>query len=516
MFSISDLTIKQKLNLIVFATNSIGLLVAIFIFSALHLHSNLSDIIESKYYYVLLMTGAFSVSLAVALVLATRMQKIISAPLRHLLEVGQKIIDTQDYSIRAEKKAGQDLGKLIDKFNAVLDQVQIRDRMLVKEKERAEKATSAKTDFLANMSHELRTPMNGIIATTDLLKETKLNEEQKSLVDLISKSGDDLLDIINEILEFSKIEAGELIFRPIHFSLFDMVSDVTGALGHRANEKGLSMVIESQPNIPEYLIGDPVRIRQVIYNLIGNAIKFTEKGFIIFRMKYEIIEHGKVKLSFEIEDTGIGIPVDKQQHIFKKFTQAEESTTRKFGGTGLGLAISKSLVDIMGGSIGVYSMPGKGSTFHFNIELPLGQKPAEEKNIGSKAGEKNLMGIKVLVADDMKVNMMVLTSILKKKGCNIDEVVNGCQAVEMVQGNQYDIIFMDCHMPEMDGYQATQLIRKIESTERRGHIPIIAITADALSENQERCFRAGMDDYVSKPFRENRITEVLEKWCTVK
>lgn len=378
------------------------------------------------------------------------------------------------------------------------------DVALRRAKEAAEESTRAKGIFLATMSHELRTPMNGVLGCTQLLRDTSLTDQQRELIDTMHRSSEALLTLVNDILDFSKIEAGKMTLEVANVNLRALIRDVTTLTEGLASHKGLTVAVEIDADVPEEFRGDPIRLRQILFNLVGNAIKFTKQGgvTIAVAVKPRLSESGEtVVLQWSVRDTGIGLTPEQQAQLFKAYAQAEVSTARRFGGTGLGLMICRQLVELMGGTISVVSLYGEGSTFSYTTNLlPAIHRETDASSLGTEQsvpGEQR--GPKrVLVADDNEINQVVVCKFLQKLGCQVEVARTGREAVEAISRTTYDIVLMDCEMPEMDGYEATRAIRLREEG-ALNHLPIIALTGHASDEDAQKCREAGMDKVVTKP-----------------
>jgi PAS domain S-box-containing protein len=402
----------------------------------------------------------------------------------------QRLIGMLALDISARKKAEEDL-------NAA--------------KELAESAALVKSQFLANISHEIRTPMNGIIGLTELALAAELNAEQRETISLIKFSAESLLGIVNDVLDFSKLEAGKLALDPIAFDLRELLAECAGLLQVLAERKGLRLVLDLTTDVPRHVVGDPMRLRQILLNLLSNAVKFTPAGEVRLAATVQARQGLAINVRFTVSDTGVGIPKDKQQLIFERFSQADASTTRKFGGTGLGLAISSRLVAMMNGQIWVESRLGEGSRFHFTAQLAeRAEKPViqRESAAHSRLLQNATPKLRILIAEDNRVNQIVVERFLKARGHSIEVVDNGRKALEILERESFDLFITDVQMPEVDGYEATAAIRAREKFSGK-RLPILGLTAHGFAHDRELCLAAGMDAYLSKPVRQEELHRTI-------
>jgi signal transduction histidine kinase/CheY-like chemotaxis protein len=517
--------------------------------------SDMAALTANLHRNIIIVIGIIGLGMLIGYFLSRRLQTVISVPIQALTDVAVEVTQRKDYSIRAHKYYNDEVGALNDAVNQMLDQIQkeMRDRQLAEGELRkhrdhleeiintrtselklsnrrleisveranllanqATNASKAKSEFLANMSHEIRTPMNAILGFGELLAEEGLSDEQAEYVNVILSSGKGLLQIINDILDFSKIEAGKLKMEIVDCSLEQMLEEVAMLFRPTCAGKGLEFEVLCCDPLPQTLRTDPVRLRQCLVNLLSNAIKFTETGHVYLHVGVETID-AIPYIRFAVEDTGIGIPKDRQAQVFEAFTQADGSTTRKFGGTGLGLTITRQIVELFGGKLSLSSEPGRGSVFTILlpcapvdvVKAPDAACPPAELPPSEPDNSASTLSGHVLVVEDVKANQVLMRVILQKMGLQVTIVENGQQAVDTVATGQYDLILMDMQMPVMNGYDATRAIRSLQIT-----TPIVAMTAYAMRGDEEKCLAAGCDDYLAKPIDRVRMVRKLHKYLT--
>lgn len=466
--------------------------------------SFLADLEEWTRRFMLVVVGLSIALLTLAAVLARR---LVVQPFIWLSgEFRRMRVSGQLTRLPEGPRPALDWTLLIEQFNRLADAREASERDLALARDAALEATRAKSDFLANMSHEIRTPMNAIIGFADLMRQSELAPEQREFNNLVLGSAESLLHLINDILDLSKVEAGRVVLETLPFNLHRAVGETMMLFAPRAKEKGVALQTSIAHDVPRFVAGDAARLRQVLVNLIGNALKFTSHGEVRLGVELAGGDTGGL-LRFRVSDTGIGIPPEKIGSIFEKFTQADASTARKFGGTGLGLTICRELVRLMHGELKVESEVGKGSCFSFTTRLPETAEVQEIEPVS--AGAEPMAGRRVLVVDDNEMNRIVGIEYLRRLGCEVEVVVGGQEAVDRVGRGGLDIVFMDCQMPGVDGYEATRAIRALGG--ELSLIRIVAMTANAMSGDREKCLAAGMDDYISKPIRAADLAASLRR-----
>ncbi len=480
----------------------------------------------------------FVASSGVAYLIASRLQRPISDPIIHLAQTAKAVTLLKNYGIRARMSTNGEVGMLIAGFNEMLSEIQKRDRKLqlhsenleeqvsartaelqrlneelTGAKEKAESGSRAKSEFLANMSHEIRTPMNGILGMIELMLDAGAMAEQSESLMVIKDSAEALLAILNDILDFSKIEAGKLDVDLVPFDIRECVAGTVRLLSVRAGQKGLQLTCNIHPGVPGRIHGDPLRLRQVLLNLLGNAVKFTDSGSVSVEVAAVCREDGR-ELEFAVRDTGMGIPSEKQDSIFQAFAQADGSMTRRFSGTGLGLTICSRLVEMMGGKIRVESQPGQGSCFRFTIPAtgPAFDEPSPAPSPAVPAASGDPHSLRILVAEDHPVNQQIVVRMLENYAHRPVVAGNGREVLQAMTQGLFDLVLMDVQMPVMNGLEAAQAIRRSERGSSH-HIPIVAMTAHAMKGDRELCLQSGMDGYLSKPVRIRELLEALDRFA---
>ncbi len=499
-------------------------------------------------YYSLLAAGVFIVSMLLALLLSNRLQRVVSVPVQRLLDTMDIVTNKRDFSHRAERLGKDELGTLVDGFNTMLEQIQTDDQKLadyrqdleqmvdertqelIYAKEGAEAANKAKSEFLATMSHEVRTPMNGVIGFTKLLTNTNLDKQQREYVNIIDSSARSLLTVIDDILDFSKMESGKLNLKYQDFALETLVNDIRALFTPEAQKKGLMLTASIAQDVPTMLHGDQTRLRQVLINLVSNSIKFTDQGQVSIQIEEDSQEDSRITLRIIVSDTGIGISPEQQTQLFQPFHQCDGSLTRSFGGTGLGLVITQRLVTMMDGEITVSSATGKGSTFTAVVHLdpvkesqtadtqeaslttdetPDGGLPDNE--ITTNKTKPKLANLAILVVDDNPINLKLTSTLIVHEGGKAVAVNSAVEALDLISSQPFDLILMDLEMPVMSGIEAARRIRQPRSGAEK--VPIIALTAHAYAEKQYEVIEAGMDGLLSKPYYPEQLYDMIINLC---
>lgn len=495
----------------------------------------------------ILMVGAISLaSGSFAIRAAAHFQQRLITPLMQLTSGMLSVTQQHDYSIRVHIDSNDEIGQLTRGFNDMLTHLQMRENALdernrqlaesnhelalavsqaTEARRMAEQALNVKSMFLANMSHEIRTPMSAILGMTELLLDSSLQTEQRSQMQTVMDSARALLSIINDILDFSKIEANKMVITPSEVEIRSLLQDLMQLFQRNADLKHLTLRMTVNPNVQSWYQVDPGRLRQILANLIGNAIKFTHQGDVHLHVEQMALSGSSVQLRFEVTDTGMGISQEQQSQIFDEFNQGDLSTTRRYGGTGLGLAIAQRLAQLMGGEMRVKSEIGTGSMFCFTIHAePLFSAPTQEAAAWSNKvvpqEGRQFIGLgytcRVLVVEDHPVNQVLALTALQRLGCEVEVASGGKEGIQAAISQRFDLVLMDCQMPDIDGYEATRQIRKRERCQpildQPLHVPIVALTAHAMPGDREKCEAAGMDDYLSKPFSGQDLLKVLQRW----